>query len=117
VALAWIEWRGIVWLTDRRYFEVFPIVMSIYLGPDIRVVVPPGEGPPELIEWFPRRCEFISPPRLSLSNGSVLEVDLLHLDGLRQREQILRKYANDASLLVCRYISCNLIVDNDFLDA
>jgi len=67
VALAWIEWRGIVWLTDRCYFEVFPIVMSIYGGPDIRVVVPPGEGPSELIEWFPRRCEFISPPRLSLS--------------------------------------------------
>jgi hypothetical protein len=53
VALAWIEWRGIVWLADRRYFEVRPIVMSIYGGPDIQVVVPPGEGPPELIDLVP----------------------------------------------------------------
>ena len=35
--------------------------------PTFGLLCRPGEGPPELIEWFPRRCEFISPPRLSLS--------------------------------------------------
>jgi len=54
-----------------------------------------GEGAPVLIDLFRVQVRVyftttvISPPRLSLLDRSVLEIDLPHPDGLRQGEQVL----------------------------